>query len=199
MANRASFVRAAEHLHIAPSTLSQTVRALEDRLGVSLLNRTTRRVSLTSAGTRLLARFAPALDEMQAALAEAHDARAQPRGLVRLHALRPTSARHVEPVLGLLHRALPEVTLDLSVDDAPADVAAGGHDLVIRRAEFVDSGMLARDLGVDLWTCGPVDLWTCGPVDLWTCGPADLRTCGTPWWPHRTIWRRAEHRNLPRS
>ena len=147
VAQRRSFARAAEHLRLAPSTLSQTVRALEERLGVTLLNRTTRRVSLTSAGERLLARFAPAQEEMQAALLEARDGRVRPSGTVRLHALRPAYARHVEPALGRLHQALPDVTLDLCIDDAPLDVAAGGFDLVIRRAEFVDSGMVARALG----------------------------------------------------
>ena len=184
VADRASFARAAEHLHIAPSTLSQTVRALEDRLGVTLLNRTTRRVSLTSAGARLLARLAPAFSEMQAAVAEAHDGQVRPHGVVRLHALRPAYARHVEPALGRLHRALPEVILDLSVDDAPADVAASGYDLVIRRAEFVDSGMVARNLGTDL-------------RHAVVASPDYLAACGTPACPqdlaaHRCIrWRPA--------
>ena len=150
VAQRRSFARAAEHLHLAPSTLSQTVRALEARLGVTLLNRTTRRVSPTSAGERLLARFASALEEMQAAVLEARDGRVKPSGTVRLHALRPAYARHVEPALGRLHLTLPDVTLDLCVDDAPLDVSASGYDLVIRRAEFVDSGMVARDLGSEL-------------------------------------------------
>lgn len=150
VAQRRSFARAAEHLRLAPSTLSQTVRALEARLGVTLLNRTTRRVSPTSAGERLLARFAPALEEMQAAVLEAHDGRVRPSGTVRLHALRPAYARHVEPALGRLQQVLPDVTLDLCVDDAPLNVAAGGYELVIRRAEFVDSGMVARDLGSNL-------------------------------------------------
>ncbi len=150
VARRRSFARAAEHLRMAPSTLSQTVRALEARLGVTLLNRTTRRVSLTTAGARLLERFAPALEEMEAAVAEAHDGRARPRGVVRLHALKPAYASHVEPLLGRLSEALPDVTLDLSVDDAPLDVAASGYDLVIRRAAFVDDGMVAHDLGAEL-------------------------------------------------
>ena len=150
VAARRSFSRAAEHLRVAPSTLSQTVRALEERLGVALLVRTTRRVSLTSAGERLLARFAPAMDEMVAAVTEAHEGRMRPRGTVRLHALRPAYARHVEPALGRIAQDLPQVVLDLSVDDAPKDVGADGYDLTIRRAESVDSGMVARDLGGDL-------------------------------------------------
>ncbi len=150
VAARRSFSRAAEHLRVAPSTLSQTVRALEERLGVALLVRTTRHVSLTSAGERLLARFAPAMDEMAAAVTEAHEGRVRPRGTVRLHALRPAYARHVEPALSRIAQDLPQVVLDLSVDDAPTDVDADGYDLTIRRAEFVDSGMVVRDLGGDL-------------------------------------------------
>lgn len=150
VAARRSFARAAQHLRIAPSTLSQTVRALEERLGVTLLVRTTRRVSLTSAGERLLARFAPAMDEMEAAVVEAHEGRTRPRGTVRLHVLRPAYTRHVEPALGRIAQTLPEVVLDLSVDDAPADVAADGYDLIVRRADLVDSGMVALGLGGDL-------------------------------------------------
>ena len=150
VADRRSFARAAEHLRVAPSTLSQTVRSLEERLGVTLLNRTTRRVSLTSAGARLLARCAPAMDEMEAAVLEAHDGQRRPRGVVRLHVLRPAYARHVEPALGRIQQALPDVVLELSIDDVPAELAAGGFELLIRRADFVDSGMVALDLGADL-------------------------------------------------
>ncbi len=145
-----SFARAAEHLHVAPSTLSQTVRTLEERLGVTLLTRTTRRVSLTTIGARLLARFSPALEEMEAAVLEAHNGRIRPSGIVRLHALRPAYAQHIEPALGRIQQALPEVTLDLSVDDSPTDMEASVYDLAIRRADFIDTGMVARDMGADL-------------------------------------------------
>ena len=147
VATRRSFARAAEDLRIAPSTLSQMVRALEQRLGVSLLVRTTRRVSLTSAGTQLLERFAPAMAEMEAAIAETRDGRERPVGTVRLHVPRPAFARHVEPALGRLQMTLPDVTLDLAIDDGPTDVALGSYDLVIRRAAFVDDGMTTLDLG----------------------------------------------------
>ncbi|WP_428390541.1 LysR family transcriptional regulator [Lichenicoccus sp.] len=185
VARRQSFARAAEHLRVAPSTLSQTVRALEERLGITLLSRTTRRVSLTSAGARLLERFAPALDEMEAAVAEAHDGRARPRGVVRLHALRPAYAGHVEPMLGHLRETLPDVTLDLTVDDAPLDVAASGYDLIIRRAPFVDDGMVAYELGSDLRHAA-------------VASPGYLATCDVPASPealakHRCIlWRPAK-------
>ena len=179
-----SFARAAESLHVAPSTLSQTVRALEERLDVTLLTRTTRKVSLTTIGARLLARFSPALEEIEAAVLEAHDGRRRPRGMVRLHSLRPAYALHIEPALGRLQQELPEVTLDLSVEDSPADIEPSAFDLVIRRADFIDTGMVARDLGSDL-------------RHAVVASPAYLSDCGTPSSPtdlrgHRCIqWRPA--------
>lgn len=100
VAQRSSFARAAAELRIAPSTFSQLVRALEERIGVSLLVRTTRRVSLTGAGQQLLERFAPAMTEMEAAVAETREGRERPAGPVRLHVPRPAFARHVEPIFG---------------------------------------------------------------------------------------------------
>ena len=126
------------------------MRALEERLGVTLLTRTTRRVAPTSAGEQLLRRFAPALDEMEAALGEAREGRVRPTGTVRLHAPRPAYLAHVEPFLGRMHEVLPDVTLDLSIDDAPAEVVTGAHDLVSRRAAFVGDFMVVHDLGGDL-------------------------------------------------
>jgi DNA-binding transcriptional LysR family regulator len=147
VAEHASFARAAERLRIAPSTLSQTVRALEQRLGVTLLNRTTRRVSLTGAGARLLDRFAPAMAEMEAAVRDARDQEHGPRGLVRMHVPRAAYHQHVERSLGRLADTLPEVVLDLTVDDAFGDFVADGFDLMVRHAESVDSSMVAVALG----------------------------------------------------
>ena len=150
VADRRSFARAAEHLRVAPSTLSQTIRSLEERLGVVLLNRTTRRVSLTSAGDRLLSRFAPAMKELEAAVLDAHEGRTQPRGVVRLHAPRPAYARHVAPVLGSLRHELPDVVLDLSVDDSPVEASTTGYDLVIRRGASIDGSWETLSLGAEL-------------------------------------------------
>ena len=124
VAIRRSFARAAQEMRIAPSTLSQMVRGLEERLGVTLLVRTTRRVSLTSAGAQLLERFAPAMAEMEAAVAEARDGRERPTGIVRLHVPRPAFAMHVEPALARLQSTLPDVTIDLTIGDGPTDAAA---------------------------------------------------------------------------
>ena len=182
VAQRSSFARAAAELRIAPSTLSQMVRGLEERMGVTLLVRTTRRVSLTSAGEQLLERFAPALAEMEAAVAETREGRERPAGAVRLHVPRPAFARHVEPVLGRLQASLPEVTLDVTIGDSPAEMAAGSYDLVVRRAAFVDDLMNTLDLGGDL-------------RHIVIAAPAYLATMGEPTAPddlvqHRCVrWR----------
>src|SRR5690242_4947808 len=84
IAEHQSFAKAAVSLGLGRSTLSQTLRELEERLGVRLLNRTTRSVSLTDAGVRLLARVGPALGELTSAVAEVRDDRDQPTGLLRL-------------------------------------------------------------------------------------------------------------------
>ncbi len=185
VAGQGSFSRAAERLRMAPSTLSQTIRALEERLDVTLLNRTTRRVSLTGAGARLLDRFAPAMAEIEAAVQDTRDQRVEPRGLVRLHLPRAAYQRHVGPALGRLAKALPEVALDLTVDDAASDLVADGFDLVVRRGECVDARLVAVPLGGNL-------------RHVVVASPAYLASQGTPREPaellgHRCIqWRRPD-------
>ena len=185
VAGQGSFSRAAERLGMAPSTLSQTVRALEERLDVTLLNRTTRRVSLTGAGARLLDRFAPAMAEIEAAVQDTRDQRLKPRGLVRLHLPRAAYHRHVEPALGRLAETLPEVMLDLTVDDAASDFVADGFDLVVRRGESMDTSLTAVPLGGTL-------------RHVVVASPAYLASQGTPREPaeligHRCVqWRRTD-------
>jgi len=145
-----SFARAATHLRIAPSTLSQTIRSLEERLGVRLLNRTTRSVSVTGAGSRLLARFKPAMEEMEAAVKEARDLRAKPAGIVRLHIPRAAYTALLEPSLGDLYRACPDILLEVVIDDAATNSVATGFDLSIRSRELVEPSMTASKLGGDL-------------------------------------------------
>ena len=185
VASQGSFARAAERLRIAPSTLSQTVRTLEDRLGVTLLNRTTRRVSLTGAGSSLLDRFTPAIAEIEAAVQDTRDQRLEPRGLVRLHVPRAAYHLHIEPAFGRIAKKLPAVTLDLTVDDAGSDSVGDKFDLAVLRGESVDSGMVAVPLGGDL-------------RHVVVASPAYLAWQGTPCRPedlfgHRCIqWRRPD-------
>src|SRR5688572_26033040 len=131
VAELSSFSRAAEQLGITPSSLSQTIRNLEERLALRLLNRTTRSVGLTPAGDALLQRLRPAMDEITAALTNAARFRDATAGAVRVHAARVAAMAHIEPILGEFYRAYPEIVLDVTVDDAVVDIVAGGWDVAL--------------------------------------------------------------------
>jgi DNA-binding transcriptional LysR family regulator len=142
-----SFSRAAEALGVTPSALSQTIRTLEGRVGVRLLNRTTRSVSLTDAGETLFRRVAPAVAELGAAVGQARRYQDAPSGLVRVHAFRVAAERYIAPMLGDFHRTFPQVTLDLTVDEAVTDMVAAGYDVAIRIGEVIERDMVAVPLG----------------------------------------------------
>jgi DNA-binding transcriptional LysR family regulator len=127
-----SFSRAAAHLRLAPSSLSQIVKRLEARLGVELLHRTTRKVSMTGAGVRLFERFRPAMHEMEAAVVDLHTQATSPVGLVRLHLPRAAYAALIEDRLAEFDRTYPDIQLDITVDDALIDIVGEGVDLDIR-------------------------------------------------------------------
>src|SRR6202008_335224 len=113
VAERASFARAADHLGLSPSALSQTIRQLEARLGVRLLNRTTRSVAPTEAGARLYYRIAPMMQEMDAAVAEAVAATGRVAGTLRINTLSYAAKRLIAPRLGRFHREHPDIVLDI--------------------------------------------------------------------------------------
>ena len=138
-----SFVRAAAHLGITPSALSQTIRQLEERLSVRLLNRTTRSVAPTTAGERLYLRLRPAVDELDAAVAEAASTRDRPAGMLRINAPRTAAMRLIAPRLGRFHRDNPGVILDVTVDDALTDIVAGRFDAGLRLGELLEKDMVA--------------------------------------------------------
>ena len=178
-----SFARAAKHLRIAPSSLSQTIKKLEDRLGFELLHRTTRSVSMTGAGVRLFDRFKPAMAEMEAAVADVRELSATPTGLVRLHMPRAAFAGLLEGRFGELHRTHPRIHLDTVVDDALVDILQAGFDLDVRLSGALDASLVAVPVG--------------GPVrHVAVASPAYLDECGEPGVPsdlarHRCIqWRR---------
>jgi DNA-binding transcriptional LysR family regulator len=153
IAEQGNFARAAAHLRISPSTLSQTIRELEKRLGVRLLNRTTRSVSLTEAGQLLLSRFKPALEEMQEAVRDVQNLRDVPAGTVRLHAPRKAASVLITPHLGRLAKSHPDVVLDITIDDAVVDIVEAGFDVGIRLGELLEEDMIAIKLGGDIRMC----------------------------------------------
>ncbi|WP_414833040.1 LysR family transcriptional regulator [Afifella sp. YEN Y35] len=149
VAETLNFSRAAEKLGVTPSALSQTIRAFEAEVGQQMFQRTTRSVVLTEAGAHLRGRMEPAVAEMSAALAQAHS-KGGPRGTVRIVTFRSAAERFLLPVLPDLRRDLPEVTLDITLDDAVRDPVADGFDIAIRIGEVIAQDMIAVPLGADL-------------------------------------------------
>lgn len=147
---RASFARAASHLGLSPSALSQTIRHLEARLGVQLLNRTTRSVAPTRAGLRLHERIAPLIGEMDAAVAETVAASGRTAGTLRINTLGMAAKKIIAPRLGRFHRAHPEVVLDIVIDEGLSDIVAGRFDAGIRVGERLEKDMIAVRLTPDV-------------------------------------------------
>jgi DNA-binding transcriptional LysR family regulator len=147
---RASFARAAEHLGLSPSALSQTIRQLESRLGARLLNRTTRSVAPSASGERLYKRIAPLFREMEAAVAEASEATGRVTGTLRINTLGIAARSLIGPRLSRFHQAYPDVVLDVVVDDALADIVTGRFDAGIRVGGRLEKDMIAVRLTPDL-------------------------------------------------
>jgi DNA-binding transcriptional LysR family regulator len=142
-----SFARAAAELSVSPSTLSQIIRQLETRLGIRLLNRTTRSLSLTDAGERLYARFTPAMAEMDAAVDELMSFGDRPVGVLRVHIPSAPAAAYLEPVLGPFHARYPEIVLDVTVEDSVPNLVEAGYDVSIRPGNALEADMVAVGLG----------------------------------------------------
>ncbi len=147
---RESFARAAEHLGLSPSALSQTIRQLEARLDARLLNRTTRSVAPTTTGAQLYGRIAPLFREMSAAVAEASAAAGQMSGTLRINTLGMAARQIIAPRLGRFHRAHPDVALDIVVDDGLSDIVAGRFDAGIRVGRRLEKDMIAVRLTPDV-------------------------------------------------
>ncbi len=143
IAEQKSFAKAATLLGTGRSTLSQSLRSLEERLGVRLLNRTTRSVSLTEAGARLLARVRPALEELAAAADVTADQRAAPSGLLRLVVQPPVATFMLAPMLARFMTAYPGIQLDIAVIKMPGDIVQDNFDAGIRFGEQVERDMIA--------------------------------------------------------
>jgi len=147
---RSSFARAADHLGLSPSALSQVIRQLEARLGVRLLNRTTRSVSPTEPGRRLHERIAPMLRDMDDAVAQAVGANARAAGTLRINTLSMAAKKVIAPRLGRFAQAHPEVVLDVVIDDGLSDIAGEGFDAGIRVGGRLQKDMVAVRLTPDI-------------------------------------------------
>lgn len=142
-----SFRKAAEELGLSPSTLSHMMRALETRMGVRLLNRTTRSVSPTEAGERLAARLRPALREVDAALEAVDDFRRGPSGTLRINTSSIVIRRLLDEAVPTFLARYPDMALDLVSDGRLIDIVADGFDAGIRLREAVPQDMIAIPFG----------------------------------------------------
>ena len=150
VAREKSFTKAAAKLGVSQSALSHTMRALEERLGVRLLARTTRSVSPTEAGERLLRTAGPRLDEIEAELAALGELRDKPAGTVRITAGEHSAESILWPALAGLLPDYPDIAVEIMVDYGLTDIVAGRYDAGIRLGEQVARDMIAVRIGPDM-------------------------------------------------
>jgi DNA-binding transcriptional LysR family regulator len=141
------FAAAARRLDVAPSMVTRLVAALETRLGVRLLQRTTRSVGLTDAGARFLERARRIVAEMEEAEHSAQNERGEPRGRLVIAAPVLLGRMHIGAVVSRYLTLYPQVSTDLRLSDRFVNLVEEGVDLAIRIGELADSGLIARGLG----------------------------------------------------
>lgn len=147
VARNASFRAAARELTVAPSAVSHAISLLEERLGVRLLSRSTRSVTLTEEGQGLLERLSPALAEISSALEETSERAGHPRGNLRLTVSHSALHLALGPRLASFAQAYPQITLTSMVDDRFTDVVSGGFDAGVRLGESLQPDMIAVPIG----------------------------------------------------
>ena len=152
VAEARSFTRAAQVLGVSPSALSQMVRLLEESIGSHLLNRTTRSVSLTEAGARLLHRAKGASEELIAGIREAANQHEEVVGIVRIHSFRIAADLFLRPLLRSFNESYPKVILDITLDDRVIDFVRENFEAAVRLREVIDKDLIAVKLGPDLKT-----------------------------------------------
>ncbi|AQR61879.1 LysR family transcriptional regulator [Brevundimonas sp. LM2] len=183
VANHRSFRRAADELGMAPSTLSHALRALEERLGVRLLHRTTRSVAPTEAGYRLLERLGPALELFDHALEAVTPYQGRVTGTIRLNAPRLAAALLVRDVLPLMAERFPEVIVDIVAEDRLIDVVGRGFDAGVRPMSMIAQDMVAVAFASVRYAC--------------VASPAYLERAGVPSSPEDLARHRCIGHRLP--
>lgn len=142
-----SFVNAAASLHLPRNTVTKLVQALEVHLRTKLLNRTTRRVSLTNDGAAYYERISRLLEEWQEVESDLAHAQSSPRGRLRVDMASATATLLVIPALPAFRQRYPDLQLDIGVSDRPSDFIADRVDCVVRAGRITDPSVIARHLG----------------------------------------------------
>ena len=150
VARERSFTRAAAKLGVSQSALSHTLRGLEERLGLRLLTRTTRSVSPTDAGERLLQTVGPRLQEIEAELAALTELREKPAGTIRITATEYAADTILWPKLAKLLPKYPDINVEIIIEQGLTDIAAEGYDAGVRLGEQVAKDMIAVRIGPDM-------------------------------------------------
>jgi DNA-binding transcriptional LysR family regulator len=147
VARAKNFRRAAREQRVSVSSLSQRLRALEEHLGVRLLNRTTRSVALTEAGEMLLARVAPAIGDVREALDRVRGLRDVPSGRLRINAPPPAIDLVMAPMVAPFLNAHPKIDMEIVADSSFVDIVGSGFDAGVRYGEHLAQDMIAVSLG----------------------------------------------------
>jgi DNA-binding transcriptional LysR family regulator len=151
VAERRSFAKAAVQMGISRSRLSETIRELEGRLGVRLLNRTTRSVAPTAAGERLLGQIRPLLDDFDAVIDSINAFRDKPAGLLRLTVPPQAASFMLAPLVSRFLAQYPAIDLEISVDSGLTDIVSGRFDAGIRAgSDRIERDMIAVPIGEEI-------------------------------------------------
>lgn len=150
VAREGSFTRAAAQLRVSQSALSQTIRGLEERLGLRLLTRTTRRVAPTDAGERLLAAISPRLEGIEQDLAALSDLRDKPAGTIRITASEHAASSILLPRLAALLPSYPDIKVEINTDYRMVDIVEQRFDAGVRLGEHLQKDMIAVRVGPDV-------------------------------------------------
>ena len=150
VAEERSFTRAAARLGTSQSSVSHTVRRLEERLGLRLLTRTTRSVAPTEAGERLMETLRPAIDDIEQRLDALSGLRDKPAGTVRITTSANAAHRILWPALARLLPEYPDIRVELSVDQALTDIVTDRYDAGVRLGEQVEKDMIAVPIGPEM-------------------------------------------------
>lgn len=150
VAKERSFTKAGAKLGVSQSALSQTIKALEERLKLRLLTRTTRSVAPTEAGMRLLESVAPRFDEIEAEIAALGELRGKPAGTIRITAGEHAAISALQPALQRFLPDHPDIKVEIIVDYGLVDIVAAGYDAGVRLGEQVAKDMIAVRIGPEM-------------------------------------------------